>query len=33
MNMFSEGFEGPDMRYMAVTGEFLYDSALFDYNK
>jgi len=20
LNMFSQGFEGPDMRYMAVTG-------------
>lgn len=27
MNMFSQGFEGPDMRYMAVTGRLAYESA------
>jgi len=26
LNMFSQGFEGPDMRYMAVTGELDYQS-------
>jgi len=26
LNMFSQGFEGPDMRYIAVTGEREYES-------
>jgi predicted secreted protein len=26
LNMFSQGFEGPDMRYMAVTGALEYES-------
>jgi predicted secreted protein len=26
INMFSQGFEGPDMRYMAVTGELEYEA-------
>lgn len=26
VNMFSQGFEGPDMRYMAVTGKLEYES-------
>ncbi len=26
INMFSQGFEGPDMRYLAVTGKLEYES-------
>lgn len=26
LNMFSQGFEGPDMRYMAITGKLKYES-------